>query len=224
VKRKVREVPAATDTGDLEELIVEPAPDLGARQAGHDRDGAAIADSDGASRPGGDAAGSGQEPRSGNEVGRAAAGASHPRGVGRPVATVSRPGPERRLADVDLGPNGDAVRDLLARAANLVDADVRRLEAEASWRWGTVTPVLGATSVTAARALAVLRGRGSGRAAGIEAVEATVAALVRARTVRVGRNVGPAIANAGLAQLVRDLVEPEVFETLFGPWREVMHR
>jgi hypothetical protein len=31
------------------------------------------------------------------------------------------------------------------------------------------------------------------------------------------------IANAGLAVLVRDLIDPEMFEVLFGPWREVMH-
>jgi hypothetical protein len=41
---------------------------------------------------------------------------------------------------------------------------------------------------------------------------------------KAGRSRLPAcISNAGLAVLVRDLVEPETFEVLFGPWREVMH-
>jgi hypothetical protein len=31
------------------------------------------------------------------------------------------------------------------------------------------------------------------------------------------------VANAGLAVLVRDLIDTETFEVLFGPSREVMH-
>jgi hypothetical protein len=124
----------------------------------------------------------------------------------------------------DLGPNGDAVRDLLARAAALTDADCRRLDEEAGWRWGRVTPLLGVTNVTTARALARLRGRGDGRAAAMKAVEASVASIVSVRQGRPGRHLAAVVASAALALLVRDLVEPEVFETLFGPWHEVMHR
>jgi hypothetical protein len=77
----------------------------------------------------------------------------------------------------------------------------------------------------AARARAVVLGRAHGRAAAIVALEAAVAAIGhRLGGSKAGRSRLPAcISNAGLAVLVRDLVEPETFDTLFGPWREVMH-
>jgi hypothetical protein len=125
---------------------------------------------------------------------------------------------------VDLGPNGDAVRDLLARAAALTDAEIRRLDQEAGWRWGRVTPLLGVTNVTTARAVAQLRGRSEGRAAAMRAMETSVASIVGARQGRPGHHLAAVVASAALALLVRDLVEPEVFETLFGPWHEVKHR
>ena len=58
----------------------------------------------------------------------------------------------------------------------------------------------------------------------IGALEAAVAVIVAQRLgPKAGRSRLPAcISNAGLALLVRDLIEPETFEPLTGPWREVM--
>ena len=130
----------------------------------------------------------------------------------------------RRLTAADLGPNGDVVVDLLSRASRLTPAECRALEKEAGWRWWLVTPLAGST-MPAARARALVLGRADGRSPAIVALEAAVAVIAhRLCGSKAGRSRLPAcISNAGLAVLVRDLVEPETFEMLFGPWREVMH-
>lgn len=153
--------------------------------------------------------------------------------LGTPAATADPSGAggdarfevvRRPLAAADLGPNGDVVLDLLGRAARLTAAERRALEKSAAWRWWMVTPLVG-TTVQAARAAALVVGRAEGRAAAIDALETAVATIVRRlEGARGGRSRLPAVvSNAGLAVLVRDLLEPEAFETLFGPWREVMH-
>jgi hypothetical protein len=148
----------------------------------------------------------------------------------RPIEPPSDPADLEQLAAdrpplraADLGPNGDVVMDLLERAAHLMPADCRRLEQAAGWRWWVVTPLPG-TTMPAARAAAQVRGRAEGRGPAIAALESGVVAIARRLGATGGRSRLPAvISNAGLAVLVRDLVEPETFETLFGPWREVMH-
>ncbi|MFH0751579.1 MAG: hypothetical protein V2B17_07055, partial [Chloroflexota bacterium] len=98
------------------------------------------------------------------------------------------------------------------------------LEREAAWRWWLVNPLMG-TGLIGARATAVARARAGGRSDALVALETAVAAIMpgaggqRARQARLRA----CISNAGLALLVRDLIEPEVFTTLSGPWREVMH-
>jgi hypothetical protein len=138
---------------------------------------------------------------------------------GARVELVRRP-----LTAADLGPNGDVVLDLLGRAARLTPAERKALEKEAAWRWWMMTP-FAATTMPAARARALVRGRADGRADAIVALEAAVAAIAHGHAGgKTGRSRTPAaISNAGLAVLVRDLVDPEDFEMLFGPWREVMH-
>lgn len=138
---------------------------------------------------------------------------------GARVELVRRP-----LTAAELGPNGDVVLDLLGRAGRLTAAERKALEKEAGWRWWMMTPFAG-TTMPAARARALVRGRADGRADAIVALEAAVAAIAHGHAGgKTGRSRIPAaIANAGLAVLVRDLVEPEDFEMLFGPWREVMH-
>jgi hypothetical protein len=133
-------------------------------------------------------------------------------------------GARRRPVDAaDLGPNGEDVLDLLERAARLTPAERRSLEKEAGWRWWVMSPLPG-TTMPAARAHALVVGRADGRSAAIAALEAAVGAIVvRSAGANAGRSRLPAcISNAGLALLVRDLLEPEVFETLCGPWRAVM--
>ena len=136
---------------------------------------------------------------------------------GEPPAMVSGP-----PVVGDSGPNGDVVLDMLRRAAAMTDAERRRLESVTTWRWGMINPMLGATQVPVARALAIARGRNAGRGAAIRAIDAATAALAGSDGRR-SRMASAGIAGACLAVLVRDLVAPEVFETLFGPWREVMH-
>ena len=134
------------------------------------------------------------------------------------LVTRSRP-----VTAADLGPNGGDVMDLLERASTLTPAERRLLEKEAAWRWWMMNPLAGAT-MPAARARALVLGRADGRSEAIVALEAAVVAIVaRAAGAKAGRSRLPAcISNAGLAILVRDIIEPETFATLSGPWREVM--
>jgi len=130
--------------------------------------------------------------------------------------------PHRATAS-DLGPNGEDVLDLLSRASSITPAECRALEKAAAWRWWMMTPLAG-TTMPAARANALVRGRADGRSDAIVALEAAVAEIVlRVGGAKAGRSRLPAcISNAGLALLVRDLIEPEACETLLGPWHEVM--
>jgi hypothetical protein len=157
--------------------------------------------------------------------------------VGVPGSLRREPGPiavhlvehHQPLAATDLGPNGDVVLDLLERAARLTADESRRLESDAAWRWGALAIATAAvapavTSLPVARAVALVRGRRDGRSEAIVALEAAVAAIMRGRSrTRTRSALSACIANAGLAILVRDLIDPETFEVLFGPWREVMH-
>ena len=54
--------------------------------------------------------------------------------TGEPTAAPTVDG--RALTARDLGPNGDVVLDILARAARLTADEARDLERDATWRWG----------------------------------------------------------------------------------------
>jgi len=129
----------------------------------------------------------------------------------------------RPVIAADLGPNGADVLDFLQRAARITPAERRSLEKVAAWRWWMMTPLPGGT-MPAARAHALVVARADGRSDAIVALQAAVAAIVTSVVgAKAGRSRLPAcVSNAGLALLVRDLIEPEVFERLIGPWREVM--
>jgi hypothetical protein len=142
----------------------------------------------------------------------------------RPAATAVPEPPRRHVTAADLGPNGDRVADLLGRAGRLTPDECHKLEEAAGWRWWSMTPLPG-TSVAGARAAALVRGRREGRADAIVALETAVQTVILKNhaTRSRGSRLPAVIANSGLALLVRDLIDPETFETLFGPWREVMH-
>jgi hypothetical protein len=195
MRGKVREVSPTGGDGVLEVFDVEARPDAGAGPSAESPDARA------AHR--GAVAGLARR-RAGDEA-------------TLPVAAV--PGPPDMG---DSGPNGDVVRDLLRRAAAMTDAERHRLEGAATWRWGMPNPMLGVTQAPVARALAIVRGRAAGRGDAIRAIDAATAALAGSGGRR-SRMASAGVAGACLAVLVRDLVEPEVFETLYGPWREVMH-
>jgi hypothetical protein len=135
----------------------------------------------------------------------------------------------RPPAATALGPNGDTVLDILTRAARLTADESRRLEQDSRWRWGFLalaTSVLAPAvpSMPVARAVALARGRAEGRSDAIDALNAAVATIMRGGSGARSRAVlSVCVTNAGLAVLVRDLIEPETFDALFGPWREVMH-
>ncbi len=125
----------------------------------------------------------------------------------------------------DLGPNGDGVLDILRRTARLTPAEGRAIEAESDWRWWSVTPLVG-TTVAAAQARAIVVGRSAGRGAAIATLDKAIhrALAFRDPGGRESTRLAACVRAAGLAALVCDLIEPETFLTLSGPWRAVMHR
>lgn len=133
------------------------------------------------------------------------------------------------LLATDLGPNGDVVLDLIARAGRMTASEARDLEHDAAWRWGFLAIAASVMapagpSMPVSRAVARNRGRADGRSEAIAALDAAVADVVRGRPGARSRAILSAcIANAGLAVLVRDLIDQETFDVLFGPWREIMH-
>lgn len=121
----------------------------------------------------------------------------------------------------DLGPNGPQVLELLQRAAQLSPAERRRLGEIASFRWWPLTLPVGGPSA-GARATAILSARRADRRAAVAWIEAT------ATPAALGGAADPlvvlAVGNAGIALLARDVISDEVFDALYGPWREVTHR
>jgi hypothetical protein len=136
------------------------------------------------------------------------------------VAVAIEAGP---ALPMDLGPNAAQVRELLERAALLSAAERRHLGEVASWRWWPLTVPVGGASA-GPRAVALLRARGAGRADAVRWIEARASEVpsgsARSREPLAVR----ALANAALAMLTRDVVSDDVFEALYGPWREVTHR
>jgi hypothetical protein len=131
-------------------------------------------------------------------------------------------GPVAPTVAADAGPNADVVADMLRRAAAMTGDQRRRLAGAASWRWGGPTPLLGVAQAPVARARATVLARGAGRGDAIRTIVVACSAPALADGRR-SRFVAAAVADACLAVLARDLIEPEVFETLYGPWRDVMH-
>jgi hypothetical protein len=123
----------------------------------------------------------------------------------------------------DLGPNGAQVRELLERAALLSTAERRRLGQVAAWRWWPLTLPLGGASA-GPRAVALLRARGAGRGDAVRWIEARASEIRSSSAKSSDLLTIRALANAALAVLTRDDVSDDVFEALYGPWREVTHR
>ena len=111
----------------------------------------------------------------------------HPHKVGAHEWRVIRELP----AWMALGPNGEAVADLIERARHLTVDEIRRLV----YAWDAARVAARAAAWDAARAAAL-------RAAWDAAWEAAW--------------------DAAIALLVRDLITPEQFDLLYGPWASVM--
>lgn len=121
----------------------------------------------------------------------------------------------------DLGPNGPAVLELLERAARLSPPERRRLAEVAWWRWWPLTLPIGGPSA-GARTAAILAARGAGRRAAPPWLEST--AVPAALGPSADKLLIVAVVNAALALVVRDAIADDVFDALYGPWREVTHR
>ena len=106
-----------------------------------------------------------------------------------------------------LGPNGEVVAALIERAKNLTPSEIERLAA------ARVAAVVAA--VVAAQTAAVVAARYAA------VVAAQMAAWVAARYAA-GVAARYAAGVAAVALVVRDLISEEHFNTLYGPWREVL--
>ena len=132
-------------------------------------------------------------------LGKVITSPSHPHKVGAHEWRVIRELP----AWMALGPNGEAVADLIERARHLTVDEIRRLAAawEAAW--------------DASRDAAWVAAREAARDAARDAArEAAWDASRDAAWV--------AAWDAAIALLVRDLITPEQFDLLYGPWASVM--
>ena len=155
----------------------------------------------------------------------------------REIATSARPdaAQERTLeadgtprlvlpAAADLGPNGPDVLHILERAARMTPAEAKAMEHEAGWRWWSITPAVG-TTVAAAQARAVVIARNAGRRDAVAALDTGVhrALAFRGQGRKEPGGLAACVTAAGLAVLVRDLIDGETFEQLRGPWLAAMH-
>ena len=126
-----------------------------------------------------------------------------------------------RLAHGDLGPNAEAVRRVLDRAAALRPDERRRLVDEAAWRsWPITVPPGGATA--AAQATAATRARKAGRAQIWVVVEQAVRVALGTEHEH-DRALRQAVTDAALGLAMVDLLPDDAFERLTAPWRIVMH-
>lgn len=106
-----------------------------------------------------------------------------------------------------LGPNGQEVAAFIERCRAITPAQARRLYAAGVAAWGASRRAAGCASRLAAQ--------GSDRGAALVAARD---AVWDSTTVAVWDTAGYALA----ALVVRDLISPEQFDALYGPWRSVM--
>ena len=140
-------------------------------------------------------------------LGKVITSPSHPHKVGAHEWSVIRELP----AWMALGPNGEAVADLIERARHLTVDEIRGLDAarvaarDAAWHaaWDAVRVAAWYAAWDAVRVAAWDAAWYAVR------VAAWDAAWVAARDV-------------AIALLVRDLITPEQFDMLYGPWASVM--
>ena len=141
--------------------------------------------------------------------------------MSRPIRFVAPPDIDANPDQVmDLGPDGAAVLELLERASRLSGPERHHLAELASWRWWPLTLPVGGSSA-GARAIAIVEARRAGRGPAAAWLDRSGPAE---RLGKADPLVLRAVGNASLALLVRDVVADEVFDALYGPWREVTHR
>ena len=108
-----------------------------------------------------------------------------------------------------LGPNGEAVAALIERAGRLTKEEAERLSAAPRAAWDAARVALEA-------AWGAARGAAWGAAWGAARYAAWCAARYAAR------GAWEAAWGAALALVCRDLITPEQFDLLYGPWAGVM--
>ena len=111
------------------------------------------------------------------------------------------------------GPQGEAVVALIDRAARLSPDEVERLAAASytAWDWDTARDTARDAAIHAARDAAIH----AARAAGVTAAGAAAAAAAVYAAAAVARD-------AAVALVVRDLITPDHFNILYGPWASVI--
>lgn len=124
---------------------------------------------------------------------------------------------EELPAHMALGPQGEEVAALIERSHALTDEEVAALAAAWDARGAVVATAATAAWESAGVATAV---RAAARAV---VATATVTALASAATWDATRDAAALAAwDAALALFTRDLITPEHFDLLYGPWREAM--
>jgi hypothetical protein len=126
-----------------------------------------------------------------------------------------------------LGPNGDAVAALIERCKTLTNDEAKRLDAARDAAWDAARNAARGAARNAARNAARDAARTAARNAAWDAAWGTArnaawnAAWDAAWNAAWGtaRN---AAWDAALALIVKDLITPEQFEILYGPWRSAM--
>ncbi len=110
-----------------------------------------------------------------------------------------------------LGPNGEAVAALIERCKTLTYDEAKQLSAA----WAAVRAAAWGAARAAARDAAWAAARDAARAAARGAARGAVWGAAREAAWDAARD-------AVWALIVRDLISPELFEVLYGPWRSVI--
>ena len=124
-----------------------------------------------------------------------------------------------------LGPNGEAVAAHIERCKTITSEQARRLDAEQDAAWDAVAVWTAARDAAWFAAKdAIVAGPASGYAIAAQDA-ARFAARNAARNAIAAQDAAwPAAWPAALALVVRDLITPEQFDLLYGPWASVMER
>lgn len=111
----------------------------------------------------------------------------------------------------DFGPNGAAVMELIERASRMTHDEAEQLVIVWYGGWARAGENVWTTARVSSELLAKAHGRADAR---------TQAGAIAWHVARNGGRV--AAREAAWALVVRDVMDAEQFDVVYGPWREVM--
>lgn len=117
------------------------------------------------------------------------------------------------------GPNGKAVAAMLNRARRLTADEVQRLDAAAKNVWSAACGAAKGAAWEAACGASVVTAWKAAREVAMEAAGETAREAAGKAATFAARE---AVADAARALVIRDLITPEQFDTLYGPWASVV--